>query len=93
MNYSKLASEIRKQKTRTILLESPLAKILGQALKKEKVKFKIVKTLQEAVKLSSQNATKSEIVLLSPAAAWFCYFTGKIPLGGRGFEQFAKTLV
>lgn len=92
MDYATLAHEIKRQKTRVILLESPLAKILGSELHKEKISFTLVKTLQEAVKISAQNAAKGDSVLLSPAAAWFCYFAGKIPLGGRGFEQFVKAL-
>ncbi|MFA6458404.1 MAG: Mur ligase family protein [Patescibacteria group bacterium] len=92
MDYATLAREIKRQKTRVVLLESPLAEILGPRLRKEKISFTLVKTLQEAVKISAQNAVKGDAVLLSPAAAWFCYFTGKIPLGGRGFEQFVKTL-
>jgi len=91
LNYKKLSCEIRQQKVQVVLLESPLVKFLGDELKKEKVEFKVVKKLQTAVKISAKNATKGEIVLLSPAAAWFCYFANKIPLGGRGFEQFAKT--
>ncbi|MCK5471705.1 hypothetical protein KAI54_00775, partial [Candidatus Gracilibacteria bacterium] len=93
VNYAILASEIRRRKVKITLLKSPLANILKKLLKKEKVSFEIVKTLQEAVKISAKNATKGDCVLLSPAAAWFCYFTGKIPLGGRGFEKFARTLV
>ena len=92
MDYTMLTREIRRQKTHLVLLESPLAEILGPKLRKEKISFTLVKTLQEAVKISAQNAVKSDAVLLSPAAAWFCYFAGKIPLGGRGFEQFVKTL-
>ena len=113
MNYTTLAREIQTRKVRITLLESPLASILKKLLKKEKVSFEIVKTLQEAVKISAKNASlsakvlseaervtrvgakteKGNVVLLSPAAAWFCYFAEKIPLGGRGFEKFVKTLV
>ncbi|MFH0776887.1 MAG: Mur ligase family protein [Patescibacteria group bacterium] len=92
MDFAKLAREIRTQKTRVILLESPLAKSLANELRKLKVGFEIVKDLRTAVELSARNAQKGDIVLLSPAGAWFCYFSGKIPLGGRGFEQFAKAL-
>ncbi|MFH0776311.1 MAG: Mur ligase family protein [Patescibacteria group bacterium] len=92
MEYVELAREIRRQKTCPILLASPLAELLGPELKKVKVEFKLVKNLQEAIKISAQNAVNGDIVLLSPAAAWFCYFADKIPLGGRGFEQFAKAL-
>jgi len=91
MNYRELASEIQRRKARIILLESPLAELLGSELKKEKVAFEVVKNLRDAVKISASNAGKGEVVLLSPAAAWFCYFAKKIPLGGRGFGQFAKT--
>ena len=68
------------------------ANVLGKLLKRGKVGFKVVKTLQEAVKISAKNAAKGECVLLSPAAAWFCYFAEKIPLGGRGFNKFVEML-
>ena len=87
MDYQKLVNAIRKQKVHVIALKSPLAEILKKELQNN---FKIVETLQEAVKIAAQNAAKGDAVLLSPAAAWFCYFSKKIPLGGRGFEQFAK---
>ncbi len=90
MDYAKLASTIRSKKVRVVALKSPLGSILKKSLKND---LKIVETLQEAVKISAKNAKEGEIVLLSPAAAWFCYFAGKIPLGGRGFEKFVRTLV
>ena len=90
MDYAKLASTIRRKKVRVVALKSPLGSILKKSLKSN---LKIVETLQEAVKISAKNAKEGEIVLLSPAAAWFCYFAGKIPLGGRGFEKFVRTLV
>lgn len=92
VNYVAFAREIRRRKVTIVLLESPLASILKKLLKKEKVNFEIVKTLQEAVKISAKNAGKGSVVLLSPAAAWFCYFAGKIPLGGRGFSKFVEIL-
>lgn len=92
MDYTTLMREIRRQKASVVLLASPLAEILEPKLCKEKISFTLVKTLQEAVKISAQNAVRGDTVLLSPAAAWFCYFARKIPLGGRGFEQFVKTL-
>ncbi len=93
MDYTSLAREIKRQEVKITLLKSPLANILNKLLKKEKVEFEIVETLQEAILISAKNAGKGSIVLLSPSAAWFCYFAGKIPLGGRGFEKFVKTLV
>jgi UDP-N-acetylmuramoylalanine--D-glutamate ligase len=87
MDYAKLASTLRSKKVRVVALKSPLASILKKSLKN---KLKIVETLQEAVKISTKNAEKGEVILLSPAAAWFCYFSGKIPLGGRGFERFVR---
>ncbi|MBU1090164.1 hypothetical protein KKF38_05245 [Patescibacteria group bacterium] len=93
VDYSVLSHEIKRRKVKVTLLESPLASILEKLLKKENVRFEVVKTLQEAVRISAKNAAKGECVLLSPAAAWFCYFAGKIPLGGRGFEKFVETLV
>lgn len=89
MDYAKLVKAIRSKKVRVVALKSPLGSILKKSLKNN---LKIVETLQEAVKISSKNTEKGEIVLLSPAAAWFCYFAGKIPLGGRGFERFVRTL-
>jgi UDP-N-acetylmuramoylalanine-D-glutamate ligase len=91
MKYHELAREIGRQKARVILLASPLAELLGNELRNLKIDFAVVENLRDAVKIASSNARKDDIVLLSPAAAWFCYFAGKIPLGGRGFEQFAKT--
>ncbi|MCF7856791.1 UDP-N-acetylmuramoyl-L-alanine--D-glutamate ligase [Candidatus Gracilibacteria bacterium] len=93
VDYGTLVLAIKRQEARVTLLKSSLANILSKSLKKEGVGFKIVENLQEAVRISSQNAANGEVVLLSPSAAWFCYFAGKIPLGGRGFEQFARTFV
>jgi UDP-N-acetylmuramoylalanine-D-glutamate ligase len=88
MDYDKLITIIRQNKTKIVALQSPLAEILQKSLTNEELQ--IVKTLQEAVKISTKNAKAGECVLLSPSAAWFCYFNKKIPLGGRGFEKFSR---
>ena len=93
MNYNLLVKEIKNRGVQTVLLKSPVASLLSKELRKLRIKFKLVKTLQEAIKTTSQFAKKGDYVLLSPSAAWFCYFKGKIPLGGRGFELFIKKLV
>ena len=90
VDYRDLVKEIQQKKVKPVLVKSPLATILGAAMTKEKIKFEVAGTLQAAVKISVQSARKGECVLLSPAAAWFCYFAKKIPLGGRGFEKFVK---
>jgi UDP-N-acetylmuramoylalanine--D-glutamate ligase len=90
MDYTALISALRRNKVRTVVLESPLANILRKSLKNN---LEVVKTLQDAIKISAKNAQMGDSVLLSPAATWFNYFDKKIPLGGRGFEKFVRTLV
>jgi UDP-N-acetylmuramoylalanine--D-glutamate ligase len=92
MDFAILAKEIQKQKARVILLKSPAGKAIAGELQKLKLGFEIVENLQQAVIKSAKNAQKGEYVLLSPSAAWFCYFNGKIPLGGKGFELFVRKL-
>ena len=93
LDYAPLAREIKHRKVRVVILKSLAEVTLGRELKRLGIDFISVKNLQEAVKISAKNAKKGESVLLSPGAAWFCYFNGKIPLGGKGFAQFVKSLV
>ncbi|MFH1375329.1 MAG: UDP-N-acetylmuramoyl-L-alanine--D-glutamate ligase [Patescibacteria group bacterium] len=92
LDFAPLAREIKRRKVRVVILKSPVELILGRELRRLGIDFVSVKNLQEAVKISAKNAQRGESVLLSPGAAWFCHFRGKIPLGGRGFAQFVKSL-
>lgn len=92
MDFAILAKEIDKQKARMILLKSPAGEAIAGELRKLKLGFEMVDNLQQAVVKAAKNAQQGECVLLSPSAAWFCYFNGKIPLGGKGFELFVRKL-
>jgi UDP-N-acetylmuramoylalanine--D-glutamate ligase len=93
MGYKNLAKAIKKQRLKSVwLLASPAARELTQLLKGTISQIKTVPDLKTAVAESHKLAAKGESILLSPAAAYFCYFQGKIPLGGRGFELFIRQL-
>lgn len=92
MKFDLLAKEIQQQKAQVILLESPAGEAIAGELRKLKLGFEMVDNLQQAVMKAAKKAQKGEYVLLSPSAAWFCYFNGKIPLGGKGFELFVRKL-
>lgn len=92
MDYGELAKAIKNSQTKAVLLKSPVTDALAKLLKQQGSHFAETTTLQEAVRLANENTKTGDSVVLSPSGAWFCYFADKIPLGGRGFEQFVKTL-
>lgn len=89
MSFAKLTQIIKKRQVRVILLQSPVQKILTPKLKKLGLVSKTVPTLAEALKYAQQQAQKGDKILLSPAAAYFCYFAKRLPNGGRDFKQLA----
>lgn len=92
MNFAQLAKQIQQSQVRPLLLKSPAQRLITRELTKLKVPAQTVLTLTEALKLAHKAAKKGDCVLLSPAAAYFCYFQKRLPLGGRGFKQLAKIL-
>ncbi len=94
MDYTPLARAIKQQEIRSLtLIQSPAAAALKKlVVEKSKLEISTVPDLKTAVSQSFERARKGEFVLLSPAAAYFCYFKGKIPLGGRGFDLFVQQL-
>ncbi len=93
MDYTPLAKAIKRQKVCSLtLIESPAATALKKLVGKSPCEVQTVSDLKTAVSSAYKKARKGESILLSPAAAYFCYFRGKIPLGGRGYELFIKQL-
>lgn len=93
MTYHTLAAAAKKWQLKSVVcLQSPVASELARLLGKQRIAVEIVTDLPAALRAIHPRAMAGDTVLLSPAGAYFCYFAKKIPLGGRGFEQFVKAL-